>query len=205
MKMADPILFHFDFTSPYSYLASEKIDALAEGYGRKVRWRPILLGGVFKALGTVSLVKQPGQAAYSARDFARSARFLGVPYAQPAEFPVSTVVPARAYYWLHQQDCALARRFAHEVFRAYFTAGRDIADASVVLGLAAKVGADKTALAALEQGMNAPAIKDRLRAETDAAVAAGVFGAPWIVVDGEPFWGADRLPQIECWLANQGF
>lgn len=202
MKMADPILFYFDFTSPYSYLASEKIDALAEGYGRKVRWRPILLGGVFKALGTVSLVKQPGQAAYSARDFARSARFLGVPYAQPAEFPVSTVVPARAYYWLHQQECALARRFAHEVFRAYFVDGRNIADVEVVLALGEKVGAGRTAL---EAGVSEPAIKDRLRAETDAAVAAGVFGAPWIVVDGEPFWGADRLPQIERWLANQGF
>ncbi len=202
MSMVDSILFYFDFTSPYSYLASEKIDALAEQYGRKVQWRPILLGGVFKALGTVSLVKQPGQADYSVKDFARSARFLGLPYAQPAEFPVSTVAPARAWYWLHGQDCALARRFAHEVFRAYFVDGLNIADAAVVLELAQKVGADGTAL---EQGMSDPAIKDRLRAETDAAVAAGVFGAPWIVVDGEPFWGADRLPQIERWLETGGY
>lgn len=197
-----PILFYFDFTSPYSYLASEKIDALAERFGRKVQWRPILLGGVFKALGTVSLVKQPGQAAYSEKDFARSARFLDVPYAQPAEFPVSTVAPARAWYWLHQQDCAMARRFAHEVFRAYFSAGRDIADTAVVQELAIKVGADGTALVA---GMQTPEIKDRLRTETESAVAAGVFGAPWIVVDGEPFWGADRLPQIERWLSTGGF
>lgn len=203
--MADPILFYFDFTSPYSYLASEKIDALAEKHGRMVQWRPILLGGIFKALGTVSLVKQPGQAEYSVRDFTRSARFLGLPYAQPATFPILTVAPARAYYWLHGQDCGLARRFAHAVFRAYFVEGRDIADPAVVLDLAAKVSADGTALAALEQGMNDPAIKERLRAETEAAVAAGVFGAPWIVVDGEPFWGADRLPQIERWLVNQGF
>lgn len=200
--MAGPLHFYFDFTSPYSYLASEQIDALAARFGRQVQWRPILLGGIFKALGTVSLVKQPGQAEYSVKDFARSARFLGLPYAQPAEFPVSTVAPARAWYWLHGQDCALARRFAHEVFRAYFVAGRDIADAAVVLELAAKVGAGKTAL---EQGMNDPATKDRLRAETDAAIAAGVFGAPWIVVDGEPFWGADRLPQIERWLESGGF
>ena len=202
MKMANSILFYFDFTSPYSYLASEQIDALAEKYGRPVQWRPILLGGVFKALGTVSLVKQPGQAAYSVKDFARSARFLGVPYAHPSTFPILTVASSRAWYWLHGQDCGMARRFAHEVFRAYFAAGRDIADPAVVLELAAKVGADGTALAA---GMNDPAIKERLRAETDAAIAAGVFGAPWIIVDGEPFWGADRLPQIECWLANQGF
>ena len=200
--MSEPILFYFDFTSPYSYLASEQIDALAEKFGRKVQWRPILLGGVFKALGTVSLVKQPGQAAYSVKDFARSARFLGVPYAQPATFPILTVAPSRAYYWLHGQDCGMARRFAHEVFRAYFAEGRDIADTAVVLELAVKVGADGTAL---EAGMQSPEIKDRLRAETDAAVAAGVFGAPWVVVDGEPFWGADRLPQIERWLETGGY
>lgn len=200
--MADPILFYFDFTSPYSYLASEKIDALAEKFGRKVQWRPILLGGVFKALGTVSLVKQPSMADYSVKDFARSARFLGLPYAHPENFPVSSVAPSRAYYWLHGQDCALARRFAHEVFRAYFAAGRDIADTAVVMELAQKVGAGGTAL---EQGMSDPAIKERLRAETDAALAHGAFGAPWIIVDGEPFWGADRLPQIERWLATGGF
>jgi 2-hydroxychromene-2-carboxylate isomerase len=205
MSDAPPILFHFDFTSPYSYLASEKIDALAERFGRKVQWRPILLGGVFKALGAVSLVRQPGQAEYSVRDFARSARFLGIPYAHPATFPVSTVAPSRAYYWLHGQDCALARRFAHAVFRAYFVDGRDISDAAVVLELAGNLGAGETVMAALEAGMNDPTIKERLRAETDAAIGRGVFGAPWIVVDNEPFWGADRLPQIERWLASQGF
>jgi 2-hydroxychromene-2-carboxylate isomerase len=200
--MAEPIVFYFDFTSPYSYLASEKIDALAEKYGRQVQWRPILLGAIFKALGTVSLVRQPGMADYSARDFARSARFLGLPYAHPAEFPVSTVAPARAYYWQHGQDCAMARKFAHEVFRAYFVDGRNIADTEVVLALAEKVGAGRTAL---EAGMSDPAIKDRLRAETDAALAAGAFGAPWIIVDGEAFWGADRLPQVEHWLETEGF
>lgn len=200
--MSAPILFYFDFTSPYSYLASEQIDAIAARHGRKVQWRPILLGGIFKALGTASLVKQPGMADYSVKDFARSARFLGVPYAQPAEFPVSTVAPARAYYWLHGQDCDMARRFAHEVFRAYFVAGRNIADAAVIQELALKVGAGGTAA---EAGMNDPAIKERLRTETDAALAAGAFGAPWIIADGEPFWGADRLPQLERWLETGGF
>ena len=197
-----PITFYFDFTSPYSYLASEKIDALAERFGRKVQWRPILLGGVFKALGTVSLVRQPGQAEYSVRDFARSARYYGIPYLQPETFPVSTVTAARAYYWLHGQDCGMARAFAHEVFRAYFAGRRAIDDIAVLLELAAKVGADVTALAA---GVQTAEIKDRLRAETDAGIAAGMFGAPWIIVDGEPFWGADRLPQIERWLDNRGF
>jgi 2-hydroxychromene-2-carboxylate isomerase len=200
--MAEPLLFYFDFSSPYSYLASERIDALAERFGRRVQWRPVLLGAIAKSLGTVTLTSQPGQAEYSIRDFARSARFLGIPYAHPATFPISTVAAARAYYWLHGQDCAKARQFAHEVFRAYFVAGKDVSAAPAVLELAAKVGAGGTVL---EAGMNDAAIKERLRAETEAALAAGVFGVPWIVVDGEPFWGADRLPQVERWLASQGF
>ncbi|MDP2171186.1 MAG: 2-hydroxychromene-2-carboxylate isomerase [Rhodocyclaceae bacterium] len=207
--MAKPIAFYFDFTSPYSYLASEKIDAIAEKYGRQVQWRPVLLGAIFKALGTVSLVKQPGMADYSARDFARSARFMDVPYVQPDNFPVSTVAAARAYYWLHGQDCALARRFAHAVFRAYFAEGRDISDVAVVLELGLKVGAGGMKCpewgTALESGMQDPAIKERLRVENEAVLALGAFGAPWIIVDGEPFWGADRLPQIERWLEADGF
>ena len=200
--MVEPIRFYFDFSSPYSYLASEKIDALAEKHGRRVQWRPILLGAIVKTLGTVTLTSQPGQADYSVHDFARSARFMDIPYAHPQNFPISTVAAARAYYWLHGQDCTRARQFAHEIFRAYFTEGRDVSAADVVLELAQKVDADRTALAA---GMNEPAIKERLRAETEAALAAGVFGVPWIVVDNEAFWGADRLPQIEQWLKTGGF
>lgn len=200
--MNEPILFYFDFTSPYSYLASEKIDALAERFGRQVHWHPILLGAVLKTLGGLPLLEQPGKADYSTRDFARSARFLGVPYSHPVNFPASTVACSRAYYVLAEQDAALARRFAHEVFRAYFTRGENIADTAVVLALCSRVGASAVEV---EKNMSHPAIKDRLRAETDAALAAGVFGAPWIVVDGEPFWGADRLPQIERWLENGAF
>lgn len=200
--MADPLRFYFDFSSPYSYLASERIDALAEKYGRRVQWRPILLGAICKSLGTVTLTSQPGQGDYSIRDFARSARFMGIPYRHPAAFPISTVAAARAYYWLHSQDCAQARRFAHAVFRAYFADGRPVDDAAVVLELAEQVGASRMALAA---GMADVAIKERLRAETEAAIAAGVFGAPWLIVDGENFWGADRLPQVERWLSTGGF
>lgn len=202
MTEKSPLLFIFDFVSPYSYLVSEKIDDIAARHGRKVMWRPVLLGAICKALGTVTLMQQTDKADYSVRDFARSARFLGVPYVQPAKFPISSVASARVYYWLHGQDCERARAFAHRVFRAYFTEGRDISDAAVALDLAVAAGAER---AATEAGMQEPAVKERLRAETDAAVTRGVFGAPWIVVDNEPFWGADRLPQIEKWLASGGY
>jgi len=200
--MAEPIEFYFDFSSPYSYIASEVIDGLAEKYGRKVKWRPMLLGVVFQQTGQPLLVNVPLKGEYSLRDFARSARYHGVPFKFPAKFPLSTVSTARAYYWLHDQNCNKAREFAHAAFRAYWVDGRDISDMGVMLDIAASLGIDLDALSA---GIATPEIKERLKVETDTAIARGMCGAPWFVIDGEPFWGADRLPQVEKWLATGGF
>lgn len=200
--MSEPIEFYFDFSSPYSYLASELVDDLAAKYGRKVKWRPMLLGVVFQKTGQPLLVNVPLKGEYSLRDFSRSARYFNVPFKFPAKFPMSTVSAARAYYWLHGQDCAKAREFAHAVFRAYWVDGRDISDLAVVSDIAASLGIDGAALAS---GIATPEIKERLKTETDTAIARGMCGAPYFVVDGEPFWGADRLPQIEKWLATGGF
>jgi 2-hydroxychromene-2-carboxylate isomerase len=200
--MAEPIEFRFDFASPYSYLAAEKIDALADRFERKVIWKPVLLGAIFKHFGTVPLTRQPGMHDYAVRDFARSARYLGLPFNMPMRFPIATQVPARAYYWLVQQDEAHAKRFARAAFHTYFVDGRDISEPATVLNIAAGLDVDPVALSSAIENQ---AIKDKLRAETDVAIALGVFGAPWITVDGEPFWGADRLPQIERWLESGRF
>ena len=198
-----PIDFWFDFSSPYGYLMSEKIDALAAQYGRKVRWHPILLGIVFKATGSAPLTLQnPAKAEYSLRDFARSARFMGIPYRQPDKFPLATQNAARAYYWLHTQDCALARQFAHAAFRALFVENRDISAPETVLEIATNLGVEH---AALEAGLQSPEIKARLKEEVDNALKIGVFGSPHVLIDGEAFFGADRLPQIERWLESGGF
>lgn len=200
--MADPIDFYFDFSSPYGYLASERIDELAARFGRQVRWRPILLGVVFKTTGAAPLTSVPLKGEYSRHDFSRSARFLDLPYQHPENFPLHTVHAARAYYWLHDADCSRARRFAHAVFRAYFTQGRDISDLATVLEIAAEHGADRDRLATALAGT---ALKERLKAECDAALARGVFGSPYVIVDGEPFFGVDRLPHIERWLTSGAF
>ena len=200
--MSEPSEFYFDFSSPYSYIAAEVIDGLAEKHGRKVKWRPMLLGVVFQKTGQPLLVNVPLKGEYSLRDFSRSARYFNVPFKFPAKFPLSTVSAARAYYWLHGQDCAKARQFARAVFRAYWVDGRDISDLAVVQEVAAGLGVDREALAA---GIATPEIKERLKVETDTALAKGMCGAPYFVVDNEPFWGADRLPQIEKWLATGGF
>ena len=201
--MAEPIDFYFDFSSPYSYLLGEKIDDLAARFERKVRWHPILLGIVFKATGSAPLTTQfPAKAEYSLLDFARSARFMGLPYRHPDKFPLATQNAARAYYWLHGQDCALARRFAKAVFRALFVESRDVSSPTTVLDIAETLGVDRTAA---EAALQDEAIKQRLKQEVDAALALGIFGAPYVVIDGQPFFGADRLPQIEKWLETGGF
>lgn len=198
-----PIDFWFDFSSPYGYLLSEKIDALATQYGRKVRWHPILLGIVFKTTGSAPLTMQnPAKASYSLHDFSRSARFMGIPYKHPSQFPLATQNAARAYYWLHGQDCALARQFAHATFRALYVDDRDISSPDTVLDIAGQLGVDREALAA---ALQSPEIKERLKDEVDNAIKLGVFGSPYVLIDGEAFFGADRLPQIEHWLKTGGF
>ena len=162
----------------------------------------MLLGMVMKKTGLPLLLDVPVKGDYSKRDILRSARYYGVPFNFPTKFPLSAVTPSRAYYWLHGQDCQKARDFARAAFRAYWVDGRDISDMAVVLDIAAALGVDRDALSA---GMVTPEIKERLKVETDTALAKGMCGAPYFVIDGEPFWGADRLPQIEKWLATGGF
>jgi 2-hydroxychromene-2-carboxylate isomerase len=201
--MPAPIEFWFDFSSPYSYLASEKIEELAARHGRKVDFKPTLLGVIFKSTGGVPLTELvPPKASYFAKDFERSARYAGVPFKHPHAFPIPTVGTARAFLWLQRQDEALAARFLHATFRAYFAQDRNVGQPEVIGALATEIGADPVALA---RGAQEPAIKDKLKALVDESIARGVFGAPTIFVDGEMFWGHDRLPQVERWLATGPF
>ena len=201
--MSEPIDFYFDFSSPYGYLMAEKIDAVAARYGRKVRWHPILLGVIFQASGSRPPVDgASSKSKYMWHDFHRSARHMGIPYNPPSRFPLATQNAARAYYWLHGQDCGLARQFAQAVYRGFFVDDLDISSPDTVLDIAGKLGVDREALAA---ALQSPEIKARLKDEVDAALAAGVFGSPHVIIDGEAFFGADRLPQIEHWLETGGF
>ena len=187
--MKAPIDFYFDFSSPYGYLASHKIEALAAKYGRTVTWRPMLLGAAFKVSGVQPLVSVPLKGEYSKRDFLRSARFYQVPFRVPDPFPISTLHACRAFY---AAPVEVAVRLAKSLYGAYFTENVNIGEADNVLKIAASLG--------LKPDLNDPALKDKTRAEVDAALARGVFGSPYMVVDGEPFWGMDRFEQLERWL-----
>lgn len=199
--MTDPIAFHFDFSSPYGYFASLEIDELAARHGREVAWKPMLLGPAFKASGNQLLIEQPLKGAYSRHDWQRVARLKGYPYRFPSRFPLATLAAARAFWWLDAQDPALAKRFARAIFHAYFAEDVDVTPAEAVAKVGERVG---VAAADLLAAVAEPAWKRKCRDETDAAIAAGVFGSPFIMVDGEPFWGWDRLPMVAEWLERGG-
>ncbi|OWT57433.1 2-hydroxychromene-2-carboxylate isomerase [Candidimonas nitroreducens] len=200
--MNSPIDFYFDFSSPYSYCASTRVDALGAELGRAVRWHPILLGPVFKQIGVVPLVDVPIKGRYALHDFARTAALFDIPYVHPQKFPVATIGAARAMLWIDaQHGAAKARDFAHAVFHAYFAAGQDISQPEVVLAAAQQAGLDAGAVA---QGMQQDDIKAALKSGIEAATARGVFGAPFIFIDDEPFWGFDRFDYIRRWLQRRG-
>jgi 2-hydroxychromene-2-carboxylate isomerase len=201
--MSAAIAFYFDFSSPYGFLASEKIEALAQRHGRRVDWHPILLGVVFKQTGAIPLTGVPLKGEYSRRDMLRSARFHGIAdFRVPTRFPVATQAAARMVLWTQANDPARVAAVVHALYRAFFVDDRDISDPDVAADAAARTGVDR---ATIRAAVDEPAMKDALRRECEAAIAAGVFGSPFVIVDGEPFWGLDHLDQVERWLATGGF
>ncbi|WP_341891039.1 2-hydroxychromene-2-carboxylate isomerase [Variovorax sp. YR752] len=200
--MPRSIDFYFDFSSPYSYIASEWVEALAARHGRTVVWKAILLGATFQAAELKPPVAHPIKREYSLHDFERSARFAGVPLKNPPVFPIPTQNAARVFWWLAAQDRDRAAQWARHCLRAYFARGVDLSDPAQLGQLAVDFGLEA---GAAEAAWNDPVWKSRLKAENEAAIAAGVFGAPFFMVDGEPFWGNDRRPQIERWLEKGPF
>ncbi len=183
--------FWFDFSSPYAYLASTQIDGIAARTGATLRWRPMLLGAVFKEVGQVQVPLLAASAAkqrHYALDIERWAAWWNVPFTFPATFPIRSLLPLRTYL-AHPDPIP----FAHAVFRAAWADGRDITDPAVLRAC----GAPEEALEA------APAMKQALIDQTSEAVAAGVFGAPTCIVDGKwLFWGQDRLDMVERCLGG---
>lgn len=200
--MSEPIKFYFDFSSPYGYFAALKIDELAASFGRQVEWHPMMLGAAMKVTGAKPLAEIELKGDYCKNDWDRLARYMEVPWTLPAVFPIRTLAASRAFYWLDDQDDALAKRFALAAFNVYFGQGRDITPAETVAEFAEPLGVDRDALLAAVQDQ---AIKQRLKDETGKAIDAGVFGSPFYIIDGEPFWGADRLWMIRRWLKSGGW
>lgn len=200
--MSHSIDFYFDFSSPYSYIAAEVIEDFAAGVKAKVNWRPFLLGAAFKETGGKPLIEIPIKGAYHLKDFARSAAYYKVPFKLPSKFPANGLAAARAFYWIESQSVEKAQSFAHAVYRAYFAQDQDITDTDVIAAIGQQQGFTPEAVVV---GSQDQMIKDKLRTVTETAIARGVFGAPFFFIGDEPFWGVDRLPMMEMWLATNGW
>jgi 2-hydroxychromene-2-carboxylate isomerase len=188
--MNKAVEFFFDFGSPTSYLAWTQLPALAAGCGAAVVWRPMLLGGVFKATGNASPVTVPAKGRWMLGDIASWARRYGVPLAFNPHFPINTLTLMRCAAGLLQRQPADFERYGVAVFNAIWQHKRNLGDAAVVAAVLTEAGFDAEAVLALAAD---PGVKAALAATTDEAVARGVFGAPTFFVGEQMFFGQDRL------------
>jgi 2-hydroxychromene-2-carboxylate isomerase len=184
-----PVEFYFDFASPYGFLAAMQIDRIK----RRVLWRPFLLGAVYQKFGQ-SPLEHPLKRDYVIKiDAPRMARQISLDLKVPADFPAHALPSSRAFYWIEGQDPSKALAFAKAAYRKYWLEGRATSDEQVAAEAGETVGFKKDALLA---GMRETGVKDRLVRENDAAIAKGVFGSPFFIADGEPYWGSDRIALI---------
>lgn len=188
MSAPSSIDFWFDYTCPYAYLGSTQVEALARRTGRALTWKPMLLGGVFKARSTPQRLFEtlsPAKAAHNARDLDRQAERFGVELRMPAGHPFRSVEALRATLVTRCDP-----RVIHGFYRAYWVDGRPVSDEAVMRDVLTSAGHDADAVLAR---IGDESVRDDLRARTDEAIALGVFGAPTYLVDGEDlYWGQDR-------------
>jgi 2-hydroxychromene-2-carboxylate isomerase len=189
MKHVD---FYFDLSSPYSYLAATQIDAVAARAGGVVRWRPMVLGAVFKTAGNDMPARVPAKAVYMLKDLERWAEEYGVPFRFTSRFPLNAMKAMRCIVAAEEKSLEGALSLA--LFRAVWVDDRDVTDPAVLREVLAGVGLDPDATLA---ATDTQPVKDRLRAYTDGALGLGAFGAPTMVVGDALFWGNDRLHFVE--------
>ena len=193
--MAAPLRFHFDYISPYAYLAWTQIHALAARHGRAVEPVPVLFAALLDAHGTKGPAEIPAKRLYLAKDAMRKARALRVPLAPPPSHPFNPLLALRI------SSLPLAPEMREKVidrlFAATWSDGPGVTDPATVAKLVDECGVDGAhAIAAA----TTPEGKDRVRAQTERAVGEGVFGVPTILADGELFWGVDSLEHLDRFL-----
>jgi 2-hydroxychromene-2-carboxylate isomerase len=197
------IEFFFDFVSPYGWFAAEQIGAIARRFGRGLTWRPILLGvTINQVMGLPPLMQTPLKREYVARDVPRCARYHGLAFNPPRDGTLSPVSAARAVTWARARYPEFTERFVLALFRRYWVESVDITSAHSVADVAASIGLDR---ADVLRAIDDSEIKSLLKAEVAEALRRDIFGSPFMVVDGEPFWGADRLPMLIEWLERGGW
>jgi 2-hydroxychromene-2-carboxylate isomerase len=200
--MRAPVLdFWFDFASTYSYPSAMRIRSLADKAGVEVRFRPFLLGPIFKAQGwdTSPFNLYPAKGRNMWRDLERLCADLSLPFRRCEPFPQNSLLAARVAH--AAADASRREDFCRAVFRAEFADGRRIDSPETIGAILADLSADAAALLAAAQSDE---VKNKLRAETAEAQRIGIFGAPsFVTADGELFWGNDRLEQALAWAKRE--
>jgi 2-hydroxychromene-2-carboxylate isomerase len=184
------IEFFFDFGSPTTYLAHTQLPRIAHETGATLQYRPMLLGGVFKATGNTSPVTVPAKGRWMGQDIARWAKRWGVPFTFNPHFPINTLTLMRGAVGLQMRQPASFTRYVDAVFQAMWVTPRNLGDAAVLAATLTEAGFDADAFMAL---VGDPEVKAKLVANTEEAVARGVFGAPSCFVGDQLFFGQDRL------------
>ena len=198
--MSRTVEFLFDVGSPAAYLAFKRLPAICEQLGATLDWRPMLLGGVFQATGNQSPVNIPAKGSYLFTDLQRFARRHGIEFRQNPHFPINTLTLMRIATGLQMREPQRLVAFVGAVYRAIWVDQRNMNDGAVVASVVREAGFDPEALLALASD---PAVKEQLKAQTQEAVARGVFGAPTFFVGDAMFFGQDRLDFVKEALEAQ--
>ena len=188
--------FYFDYSSPFAYLAATQIERVAKEKEANVVYKPFLLGGLFKSIGTPMVplfsFSAPKQKYYQ-RDMQLWSQYWGVPLNQPSIFPMNTVKALRLTLIALQENPAAAPQLIAQIYAAFWVDGKDISSEDVLASLLNEANCPEEWLTRIAM----PEVKQALKEATSQAVDRGVCGAPSMDVNGYLFWGQDRLDFVE--------
>jgi 2-hydroxychromene-2-carboxylate isomerase len=196
--MSKKVEFYYDFSSPYSYLASTKIEGICAKYRAELDWRPFLIGGVYKETGNRAPLEVPAKKAYMIQDVKNWANHYGIELNFPDLFPVNSVKSMRGALVAKEQG--RIGDYTHTLFKFYWVRNDDISQDDILRLALNDLDMDHELFI---KRINEQEIKDELRTETAEAVRRGAFGAPTIFVGDKMFWGNDRLLFVESYLKSE--
>ena len=190
--MEKKIDFYFDVVSPYSYFASKLICEVVKKNNAILNWKPILLGGIFKAIGSpIAPGLAPEKKPYLIKDLERISNYYKIPFKMPSEFPISSLLAMRVLSSLKVNNIHF---YAQKIFEAYWKDNKNIADKEELTALIHSNSVEKA---------NMQEIKDKLFNNTEAAVKRGIFGAPTFFIGNEMFFGHDRIYLLDDYLKTK--
>jgi 2-hydroxychromene-2-carboxylate isomerase len=196
--MGKTVEFYFDFGSPYSYLAYKALPGIATAHGAQIVWRPMLLGGVFKATGNHSPIEIPAKKRWLQLDLMRWAARYGAAFSHNPHFPINTLILMRGAAGMQMRGTDF-HKYVDAIFHAMWAEPRNLGEPQELAAVLRQAGFDADAFQSL---VSDPAVKEQLKKNTEEAVARGVFGAPTFFVGEDMFWGQDRLDFVAAALAR---